>query len=268
MGAALLVAQGCSGDTSGPRQSGPTVTTEAGIARPYGHRSSGVWVLTPTGRKAHSVVVFIHGWTATSPFLWHQVWLDHLLRGGSDVIFPVYQWTGDETELVTSLYDLRSGLQAGFRALGEPHLPVVVVGYSVGGALSFYYAADAAGWGIPRPSAVYSIFPIDPISMDPGLLHLGSPPRVPILILTADKDTVVGTAGATAFRRWLAPLPAHLKTYRHLRSNPKGLFFDHEAPTGVLDPAIRKVFWSPLDRLVARASGQALASSKELAAAP
>jgi pimeloyl-ACP methyl ester carboxylesterase len=229
------------------------VRTQAGIARLYGHGSSGVWVLTPTARRARNVVVFIHGWTANVPFLWHQVWLDHLLRNGSDVVFPVYQWTGDESELVTSLYDLRSGLQAGFSALGRPQLRVVVVGYSVGGALAFYYAADAGGWGIPRPSAVYSIFPIDPVSMDPGLLHLGAPPTIPSLILVGGRGTTVGNAGATAFRRWLAPVPKRLKTYRLLRSDPKGLWFDHESPTDVVDPGMRRVFWGPLDWFVAQA---------------
>jgi pimeloyl-ACP methyl ester carboxylesterase len=229
------------------------VKTEAGIARHFGHGSSSVWLLTPSRQEARSVVVFIHGWTATSPFEWHQMWLDHLLDSGSAVVFPVYQTRGDESELVTSLYDLRSGLQAGFRALGQPQLPVVVVGYSVGGALAFYYAADAGGWGVPRPASAYSIFPIDPASMDPGLLHLGPPPLIRFLILAADKDATVGTAGATEFRRWLVPVPERLKTYRLLGSDPKGLFFDHESPTAVFDPAMRSVFWDPLDRLVAQA---------------
>ena len=128
----------------------------------------------------------------------------------------------------------------------------MVAGYSVGGALAFYYAANAGGWGVPRPSAAYSIFPIDPVSMDPGLLHLGPPPRIPSLILVGDRDANVGSAGGTAFRRWLTPVPKRLKTYRLLHSS---LFFDHESPTDVFDAAIRKVFWSPLDGMIAKARG-------------
>jgi pimeloyl-ACP methyl ester carboxylesterase len=250
----VLLAGGCGGSSrSALPQSGPTVQTEAGVARPYGHGSSAVWVLTPSGAKARSVVVFIHGWTATSPFDWHQEVLDHLLREGSAVVFPVYQTTGGAEEFVTAPYNLRDGLQAGFRALGQSELPVVVVGFSVGGALAFYYAADAVGWGVPRPVAVYSIFPIDPLSMDPGLSLLGPPPRIPFLIVAADKDDVVGDAGARAFLKWLAPLPNSLKTYRFLRSDPNGLFFDHHAPTAIGNPGLRRVFWRPLDLLVARA---------------
>jgi len=252
--AAALVLAGCGGRDAAPlRQTGPTILIESGVARQFGHGTSAVWVLTPRVARPRSVVVFVHGWTATSPFEWHLAWFDHLLRRGSAVVFPVYQWTGDADELVTSPLTLRDGVQAGFRALGRPQVPVVVAGFSVGGALAFYYAADAAGWGVPRAAAVYSIFPIDPISMDPGLARLGPPPRVPTVLLAADQDQVVGRAGADAFWHWLAPIPATLKTYRLLHSDPKGLWFDHDSPTAVFDPRIRSVFWPPLDRLVADA---------------
>ena len=165
----------------------------------------------------------------------------------------MYQTTGAEDEFVTARYDLRTGLRTGFRALGRRDLPVVVAGYSVGGALAFFYAADAAWWGVPRPKAVYSIFPADPLGMDPGLLHLGPPPRVRTVILAGDRDDTVGSWGADTFWKWLRPVPRALRTYRLLRSDPKGLFFNHEAPTGAaFDPAMRKVFWQPLDALVAR----------------
>ena len=67
-----------------------------------------------------------------------------------------------------------------------------------------------------------------------------------------DKDTTVGRIGADTFWKWLAPVPRSLKTYRMLRSNPKGLWFDHEiVPTSEFDSRTRRVFWDPLDKLVA-----------------
>jgi acetyl esterase/lipase len=238
------------------RQTGPTVKTEFGIARPYGHDTSAVWVLAPKEGKVRSVVVYIHGWTATSPFLWHLAWFDHLLQRGSAVVFPVYQLTGDGNELVTSLYELRKGLRTGFRALDRPDLPVVVAGYSVGGALAFYYGADAREWDLPRPRAVYSIFPFDPILLDSGLVNLARPPAVRTLVLVGDKDTTVGRIGADTFWKWLAPVSPRLKTYRLLHSDPKGLWFDHESvPTSEFDSRTRRVFWAPLDALVAESRG-------------
>jgi pimeloyl-ACP methyl ester carboxylesterase len=247
--AVALAAAGCGG---GPHPV-DVAKTDAGTARSYGRLASSVWVLTPRHASIRSVVVFLHGWSATSPFDWHEVWLDHLLANGSAVVFPVYQWSGDGTELVVAPLTLRDGLQKGFRALGHRDLPVVAVGYSVGAALAFYYAADAAGWGVPAPSAVVSIFPIDPIEMDPGLARLGAPPRIPYLIFAGDRDYVVGTAGARAFLRWLAPVPERLKTYHLLRSDPGGLWFDHESPHEYATPGIRRIFWGSLDAAIDRA---------------
>jgi pimeloyl-ACP methyl ester carboxylesterase len=251
--AAAVVALAACGGTGRPLvpQVGPTVKTDAGIARPYGHGSSEVWVLTPRAVKPRSIVVYIHGFTATSPFDWHQVWLDHLLARGAIVVFPVYQTSGDIGEFVTARLDLRAGLRTAFRVLRERDLPVVVAGYSLGAALAFFYAADARWWGVPAPSAVYSVFPVDPLGMDPGLLHLAPPPRIPALILVGDRDDTVGRLGADAFWKWLRPVPTGLKTYRLLHSDPKGLFFDHESPHGAAyDPALQRVFWRPLDELV------------------
>jgi acetyl esterase/lipase len=256
-GAAILATTGvlvaCGGsDRPTIPQSGPTAETAFGLARPYGRGSTAVWVLTPKKGRVRSVVVFIHGWTANTPFLWHQAWFDHLLQDGSAVVFPVYQVTGGDEEFVTSPYDLRDGLRAGFTVLGKPDLPVVVAGYSVGGALAFYYEADAGEWSVPRPRAVYSIFPSDPILIDPGLVHLAAPPAVPTLVLVGDKDSTVGRIGADTFWTWLSPVPRELKRYRLLHSDPNGLWFDHESvPSSQFNLGMRRVFWEPLDELVA-----------------
>jgi pimeloyl-ACP methyl ester carboxylesterase len=136
-----------------PLPSGPVIRRGNAIARPYGHGAGQVWLITPRTAQARSVVVFIHGWTATSPFDWHEPWLQHLVARGSAVIFPAYQ-SGGEDSFVTTPYDLRDDLSLGFRALDRPRLPVVVAGYSVGGALAFAYAAHAAAWRLPRPVAI------------------------------------------------------------------------------------------------------------------
>lgn len=223
--------------------------TKAGAARPFGHGASKVWLITPKHGSPRSVVVFIHGWTATSPFDWHQPWLDHLVANGSAVLFPAYQAGRSDDTFTSTPSALRAGLVSGFRALDKPRLPVVAAGYSVGGALAFEYATRAAAWKLPRPAAVISIFPVDPRQVDPGLLGL-APVKVRLLILVGDRDEIAGDAGARALWRWLAPIPADLKSYRLLRSKPKGLFFSHEALKDVRDPAVRTTFWTPLDRLV------------------
>jgi pimeloyl-ACP methyl ester carboxylesterase len=236
------------------RPSGPPIPTAMGIARPYGHGASQVWVLTPRASHIRSVVVFIHGWTATNPFEWHQVWLDHLLAEGSAVIFPVYQPGSTDDPQVVTIFDLRTGLHMGFAALGKRELPVVAAGFSFGAGLAFYYAANARYWGLPPPRAVYSIFPVDPIVFDPGLTRLHSLPAQPAMrleLMVGDRDTVVGKAGAHAFWEWLPPTSRRLSTYRVIRTTDR-LLADHEAPTYVQSAEVRRVFWRPLDALITR----------------
>jgi acetyl esterase/lipase len=254
--AGAVVAAGCGEavDIPAPRPSGPTIQTAAGIARPYGEGAEQVWVLTPR-EEPRAVVVFVHGWTATTPFEWHQAWLDHLLRAGSAVVFPVYQPGSASDPQVTTLFDLRVGLRRGFAALNEPDLPVVAAGFSFGATLAFYYAANARYWGVPPPAAVYSIFPVDPIVFDPGLTRLPVLPAdadLSVEILVGDRDDVVGDGGARALWRWLPPRVRAVGRYRVIRTS-KRLLADHEAPTYVQSPEVRRVFWSPLDKLLADA---------------
>jgi hypothetical protein len=239
-----------------PAPSGPGVRTKAGIARPYGTGAQQVWVLTPTRGDVKSVVVYLHGWTAYLPFEWHEVWMDHLLTRGSAVIFPRYQEGSSDDPMISTPWNLEAALKTGFSALDRPELPVVAAGYSVGGALAFYYAANARAWHVPAPRAVFSIFPIDPQAIDPlrssgAPLHPLPPPGKTLraLILVGDRDDVVGRTGADAFWRWLRPVPSPRKEYRVVRTT-KHLLANHEAPTDTFNPEVRRVFWRPLDDFV------------------
>lgn len=253
LAAALVVAllSGCGGggddQAARPEGSGTPVEVAGGVATPYGDGDGRVWVLTPDSGDVDSVVVYLHGWGATLPTEWHQVWLEHLLANGSAVVFPQFQDGFDDTFLATPA-DLREGLRLGFDALGEPDVPVVAAGFSIGGALSFVYAANAERWGVPAPRSVYSIFPVDPAQVDPEL-DLSALRETRALLLVGDEDVVVGSAGADAISRLLTSLPDDLRTTRVVRTSDD-FVADHEAPTFVDDPAVRETFWEPLDKLV------------------
>jgi acetyl esterase/lipase len=199
------------------------------------------------------VVVYLHGWGANLPFEWHQAWFEHLLARGSAVLFPEYQ-DGVDDAFVVAPYDLRAGLRLGFRALRGRDVPVVAAGFSVGASLAFVYAKRAELWSIPPPRAVYSVFPVDPVLIDPNLdvsgLH-----DTRIVLLVGDRDDVVGRSGGDAFWSMLSSVPPGEKEYRMIRTTDD-LLADHEAPTYVDDPVVRRTFWDPLDRLVASARGQ------------
>ncbi|HEY3185007.1 MAG TPA: hypothetical protein VGJ77_19355 [Gaiellaceae bacterium] len=196
------------------------------------------------------MVVYLHGWGANLPFEWHQAWFEHLLARGSAVLFPEYQ-DGVDDAFVVVPYDLRVGLRLGFRALRERDVPVVAAGFSAGASFAFVYAANAKRWSVPAPRAVYSIFPVDPLLIDPGL-DVSKLDDTRVLLLVGDHDDVVGRQGGDAFWSLLGAVPASEKEYRVIRTTDD-LLADHEAPTAIHDPVVRRTFWGPLDRLVASA---------------
>ena len=89
---------------------------------------------------------------------------------------------------------------------------------------------------------------IDPAQVDPGL-DLSALEDTRALLLVGDQDVVAGSAGADAIARQLTSLPDDLRTTRVVRTSDE-LVADHEAPTYVDSPAVRKTFWEPLDELV------------------
>ena len=103
----------------------------------------------------------------------------------------------------------------------------------------------------PPPRAVYSIFPFDPVLIDPGL-DVSKIRDTRVVLLVGDHDDVVGRQGGDAFWSMLRSLPASEKQYRLIRTTAQ-LLADHEAPTAIGDPDVRRTFWRPLDRLVAAA---------------
>jgi len=247
--AAVALSVGCGGPTR-PVASGEVIQVEGGTATPYGAGAGRVWILLPRRGELRSVVVYVHGWTAYLPFDWHQEWFEHLIRRGSAVIFPAYQDGIDDAFVVTP-YDLRDGLALGFRALRRPDLPVVVAGYSVGGMLAFEYAAKAREWGLPRPRAVLSIFPVDPYQIDPTI-DLSGARGIPVVLRAGDHDDVVGRLGADAFAAMLGPRDESFLDYRIVHSS-SGVWADHYLPTLVFKPEVKRLFWAPLDRLVEEA---------------
>jgi hypothetical protein len=220
---------------------------------PFGSGAGAVWLLEPRSRP-RSVVVFLHGWKVAPPspsYPWvgqFRPWLDHLVAGGSAVLFPAYQ-TGGDVQAPGRVESLRQGLEEGFRRLADRRLPVVTAGYSYGASLAFYYAANARSWRLPAPVAVDAIFPAGPI---PGVAWPGLPVSVRGLIEVGDRDTVAGHGGADAVLSLLAGRDGARQRLVVVRSRP-GFAAVHAAPKLSTPPA-RASFWRPLDALIAGAA--------------
>jgi dienelactone hydrolase len=226
------------------------------IVGPYGSGAATVWLVLPTA-PMHSVVVFAHGWKTLAsggpPFPGHpwvdefRPWFDHLAAAGSAVIFPAYMLLGDAGDAMR-VHDFETGIRTADAKLGRPTLPFVVCGYSFGGSLAFYYAANARSWGLPTPRAVQAIFPAGMIAAAPLPKLDGS---VRVLIQVGAADTAAGSGGANRFWGWLAGHAAARKRYEVIHSTPQ-LPATHAAPRSS-GTAARAEFWYPLDRLIAAA---------------
>ena len=192
------------------------------------------WVLKPHG-PVRAAVVYVHGWGDTSPA--HHAWFDHLRARGVAVVFPRYQVDTSDPAPGT-IGHLRNGLRHAFADPALRGKPVVAVGYSWGAKLVFDYGVNAKRWGVPAPRAIESIFP--PSRTYGGPPHGRLPPAVRVLLFAGELDNV---PDARAFWRWLRNVPQ--KTFRVI-ANATHDWGGREDAVG------RRLFWAPLDGLVAR----------------
>jgi len=104
------------------------------------------------------VVVFMHGYGATSPNT-YAGWINHIVRKGNIVIYPVYQTALDTPPAEYTPSALAAVVDAYQRLGSEGHVgadptKLAFVGHSAGGVLAANLAAEAGQAGLPAPRAV------------------------------------------------------------------------------------------------------------------
>jgi poly(3-hydroxybutyrate) depolymerase len=236
---AVLAFSGCGGGSAPAREK---------AEGPFGKGASGVWLYQPAG-KPKNVVIYFHGqggYLEATPAN-HIAWIRHLVSRGSIVVYPRYEM---EYELDAMRFAV-AGVKTAAKRVALGGLPVLVIGYSRGGALAVEYAAVADRNGLPVPDWIMSVFPAGfgdqehPIDLAP-IDHSTS-----LLIQMGDKDTIVGQTGAAYLGRRLqqAGFPGERIQLDFVTSH--GNFTaDHFAPLKAT-PGARAAFWEPADRLLA-----------------
>jgi dienelactone hydrolase len=214
----------------------------------YGMGADRVWVFSPpAGRPVRGVVLFIHGLgdqAETTP-VHHRPWLEHLALGGDVVLYPQYELQpGGQDALLHIIRAVRKA---------KPHLHARgarwgVIGYSRGGRLAVDYASATPFVALESPRAVLSVFPSR--TLDPVVSPKRLKPGTRIVILVGDRDTDVGTVGATELNRILhdSPLPRGAFHTEVVRSRA-GFSATH---LSVLETSAgaRRAFWARADRLL------------------
>lgn len=217
--------------------------------RMVGRGARGAAVLWREGRQPpRQVVVFLHKWEAVPPWTYRE-WLRHLAERGTTIVYPAYALPRG-TEPEDYLDNALAGIEAALDILGPDPTVVAAVGETTGAALAFDYAAVATEHGLPPPRAVFTAFPgRDPPNgtVTPADLSEIAPGTLLTVVSGPANGLPRGDAQARAQLRGATRVPPARRAYLSAPPN-----------TGprATNPASRRAFWKPLDRLLAAVRGR------------
>lgn len=212
---------------------------------PFGSGDDQVWYVRPHG-KPRAVVVLLHGLSRRTS-LDFRPWLLHLADEGDAAVFPLYEAeppAGDARD------NALAGLQIALHRLGDPHVPIVLVGHSRGARLAAEVAAVMPARHL-KASAVVAIFPgqINP-AFEPPTDFAKLDPALKIWVLVGEDDRGVGNAGALELYERLTSFgfPDENVIPVKVKSRP-GFLATHMSVYDTSETAHR-IFWGRVDRIV------------------
>jgi acetyl esterase/lipase len=171
----------------------------------HGEGAGRVYVFLPQAPAltgAVPVVLFHHGWQGMDPKNYGAL-IDHLVREGEAVIFPVYQDSAQTSPQVI-VGNAAAGDRAGLGLLAARHLTadpqkILYFGYSMGAAISLDLALSPADFGLPAPRALVLLAPGDAPAVATGAAgrpiigNLSRLPRtLPIAMMAGAEDIQIG----------------------------------------------------------------------------
>ena len=222
------------------------------VEGPYGTGADQVWLVRPAG-PPKSVVVFLHGVgdaTEDTP-LNHERWLLHLAENGSAVVYPRYESAPTYEAQPKADEHALKGVALGFKTLGLPKVPAVIIGYSRGGPLALDLAALTPVLGL-QPKGVLAVFPSRRFPDEPNLDLRVLNPNERIWIMVGDRDKVVGTYGAAELLKRLGAVGFPQRNIRLMAVVSRDGFTATHLSV-LSDSAIAQtVFWGTADSLLTR----------------
>ncbi len=188
----------------------------------------------PTPETA-PVIAFLHGYGATRP-LSYRGWIDHLVRRGNIVVYPVYQTSlltpsaAYTDSAVGAIVDAYRELESESHVRPHPE-HFAVLGHSVGGVLAANVAALAEQAGLPAPRAIMLANAGDVQNIFLGFLFesilddvdYGTiPADVLMLSVIGDRDLVVSREAPIAIFRNVPQVPVENREIILLHSDDHG----------------------------------------------
>jgi len=158
------------------------------------------------------LIVFLHGWQGISPKN-YGAFIDHLVRRGSVVIFPVYQ-TDANTPPQSITSTAAKSVGAMIKRLNKQYPNMIdekktlYYGYSMGASIAINFAMRPDKYKLPKPLALLLTAPGDAYHVAKGakgksilyrsLKHL--PKDIPVVLMTGQEDKTIGLP--TAISHW------------------------------------------------------------------
>jgi pimeloyl-ACP methyl ester carboxylesterase len=203
------------------------------------------WIFEPEQPKPTSapVIVFFHGWGATSPAT-YGAWIDHLVKRGNIVIYPRYQadlkspLKDFTANAIDAIKNAISRLQTEPEHVRPDSTKFALVGHSVGGLLTANVTALAQEQGLPPVIAMMSVEPGRTWNPFPrGNVALEDLSKIPaktlLLTVVGDKDALAKDTDAKRIYYESKNVTAENKDFVTLVSDNHGtpqLIAHHGAP--------------------------------------
>lgn len=211
-----------------------------------GQGGAACWLFEPAdpAPRTAPLIVFFHGWGGNDP-AGFGAWIDHLVKRGNVVVFPVYQESlrtpvrTPATQMLTNSIGAISDAIRHQQAEGGVRLDlgrVAALGHSLGGTLCVQLAAVAAQHGLPVPKA---LMPVAPGRGGEGTgrfpwIGLASVPAETLLLCVAGEDDHnAGDRIAKAIFTSVPQIPTRHRNLVILRSDDHGtppLVANHRSP--------------------------------------
>jgi poly(3-hydroxybutyrate) depolymerase len=256
---------------------GTTYTYNKVAESAYGEAELKYYLYQPEGATLPAqlpLIALYHGYGNLNPTL-YRPWIDHLVKRGNIVVFPVYQASATERGTkfaesgITALKNAITELQNG-KHIRPDLTKFSLIGYSAGGVLSITIASQAAERGLPLPKAVMLVAPGGCASQC-GFIYVQDFPiatveqlakldRETYLLITAGtQDNVVFDYGAKYIWQNVSQIPRDRRDFVTFQSDSHGqppLRADHGIPTRRVPDAFMFKLWQMFDGLQGCAFGQ------------
>ena len=229
----------------------------AGVRKlgPFGEGGQAFWLYEPETPVPASapVIGFLHGYTGVDAKVYGN-WIEHIVRRGNIVIFPVYQTSLLHPEQYTG--NALASMKQAFHVLEQPghvhpdaQANFAFVGHSLGGAISANLAVMARAEGLPRPKALMACHAGDTNVLKTLPSLLCPPQQIPdllMLIVVGEDDHLIRDVTGREIFNYSTGVKPENKNLIIIRSDDYG------------SPALASNHFAPLSMNEAYANGARL----------